>query len=62
MTFGCLHLNQKMNEDISVFLPYVSKIGQMKKKEKKNADYFIRRYIITNKHDNEPLSLWFDQF
>ena len=22
MTFGCLHLNQKMNKNISVFLPY----------------------------------------
>ena len=32
MTFGCLHLNQKTNEIISVFLPYLSKIGQIKKR------------------------------
>ena len=32
MTFGCLHLNQKTNENISVFLPYLSKIGQIKKR------------------------------
>ena len=39
MTFRCLHLNQKTNENISVFLPYPSKIGQIKK----NANYYIRR-------------------
>ena len=27
MTFRCLHLNQKTNENISVFLSYLSKIG-----------------------------------
>ena len=32
MTFGRLHLNQKTNENISVFLPYLSKIGQIKKR------------------------------
>ena len=32
MTFGRLHLNQK-NKNNSVFLPYLSKIGQIKKKE-----------------------------
>ena len=40
VTFGCLHLNQKTNENISVFLPYNSKIGQIKKK---NANHYIRR-------------------
>ena len=28
MPFGCFHLNQKTNENISVFLPYLFKIGQ----------------------------------
>ena len=32
MTFECLHLNQKTNENSSVFLPYLSKIGQIKKR------------------------------
>ena len=32
MTFGCPHLNQKTNENISVFLPYLSKIDQIKKR------------------------------
>jgi hypothetical protein len=31
MTFGCLHFNQKTKENISVFLPKLSKIGQIKK-------------------------------
>jgi hypothetical protein len=31
MTFEYLHLNQKINENISVFLPYLSKIGKKKK-------------------------------
>ena len=31
MSIGRLHLNQEMNENISVSLPYLSKIGQIKK-------------------------------
>ena len=28
MTFGCFYSNKKTNENISVFLPYLFKIGQ----------------------------------
>jgi hypothetical protein len=44
MTFGCLYLNQKIIENISAFLPYLSRIGQIKKESKELFFYDLTHF------------------
>ena len=52
MTFGYLHLNQKTNENISLFLPYLSKIGPIKNECKVlyvlEDEYLLISMIVSN--------------
>ena len=50
---------QKSNEIIVRMSALASKMGQIKKIK---ALYYIKWYIITNLHDNVPLSFLFDPF
>ena len=50
---------QKCNEIIARISALEFKMGQMKKIK---AFYYIKWYIITNLHDNVPLSFLFDPF
>ena len=50
MTFGCLYLSQKTNENISVFLPYISKIGQIKKR----MQVILLEWIVCREHGCLP--------
>ena len=50
---------QKSNEIIAKISALASKIGQLKKIK---VLYYIEWYIITNLHDNVPLSFLFDPF
>ena len=49
----------KMQRNITRISALASKMGQIKKIK---AFYYIKWYIITNLHDNVPLSFLFDPF
>ena len=41
MAFGCLHLNQKTSKNISVFLPYLSKICRWSNQKKRMQNIIL---------------------
>ena len=58
--FGvCLQIYQKTNKIFVRISSLESEMGQIKKIK---ALYYIKWYIITNLHDNVPLSFLFDPF
>ena len=59
ISMWCLKFSKNSTKLLLRIPTLASKMAQIKKTK---AFYYITWYIITNLHDNVPLSFWFDQF